>query len=56
MPTRPPPFPKSRPQSVRFLLLGLLASLPAKVEAEMFQADLDYRQALSKLKALMGER
>jgi outer membrane protein TolC len=28
----------------------------AKVEAEMFQADLDYRQALANLKTLMGER
>jgi outer membrane protein TolC len=27
-----------------------------KIEAEMFQADLDYRQALAKLKTLMGER
>jgi outer membrane protein TolC len=27
----------------------------AKVEAEMFQADLEYRQALAKLKTLMGE-
>jgi len=31
------------------------AAKQAKVEAEMFQADLDYRQALAKLKALMGE-
>ena len=28
----------------------------AKVEAEMFQADLDYRQALANLKTLIGER
>jgi outer membrane protein TolC len=34
----------------------ILAAKKAKVEAEMFQADLDYRQALSKLKTLMGER
>jgi outer membrane protein TolC len=27
----------------------------AKVEAEMFQADLEYRQALTRLKTLMGE-
>lgn len=32
------------------------AAKKAKVEAEMFQADLDYRQALTKLKTLMGER
>jgi outer membrane protein TolC len=32
------------------------AAKQAKVEAEMFQADLDYRQALGKLKTLMGER
>jgi outer membrane protein TolC len=32
------------------------AAKKAKVEAEMFQADLDYRQALAKLKTLMGER
>ncbi len=35
---------------------GIPAGKKAKVEAEMFQADLDYRQALSKLKSLMGER
>lgn len=34
----------------------ILAAKKAKVEAEMFQADLDYRQALARLKALMGER
>lgn len=34
----------------------ILAAKKAKVEAEMFQADLDYRQALAKLKTLMGER
>ncbi|MGC1294762.1 MAG: hypothetical protein WA869_06955, partial [Alloacidobacterium sp.] len=28
----------------------------AKVEAEMFQADLDYRQALARMKTLMGEQ
>jgi outer membrane protein TolC len=33
----------------------IVAAKKAKVEAEMFQADLGYRQALSKLKALMGE-
>ena len=32
------------------------AAKQAKVEAEMFQADLDYRQALAKLKTLMGEQ
>lgn len=32
------------------------AARKAQVEAEMFQADLEYRQALSKLKTLMGER
>jgi outer membrane protein TolC len=32
------------------------AAKQAKVEAEMFQADLDYRQAMRKLKTLMGER
>ena len=32
----------------------ILAAKKAKVEAEMFQADLDYRQALAKLKTLMG--
>jgi outer membrane protein TolC len=31
------------------------AAKKAKVEAEMFQADLDYRQALARLKTLMGE-
>ncbi len=34
----------------------ILAAKRAKVEAEMFQADLDYRQALAKLKTVMGER
>jgi outer membrane protein TolC len=34
----------------------VIAAKKAKVEAEMFQADLDYRQALSKLKTLMGEQ
>jgi outer membrane protein TolC len=34
----------------------LAAARKAKVEAEMFQADLDYRQALAGLKKLMGER
>jgi len=34
----------------------MIAAKKAKVEAEMFQADLDYRQALAKLKTLMGER
>ena len=33
-----------------------LAVSQAKVEAEIFQADLDYRQALAQLKTLMGER
>jgi outer membrane protein TolC len=33
----------------------VVAAKQAKVEAEMFQADLDYRQALAKLKTLMGE-
>jgi hypothetical protein len=28
----------------------------AEFEAEMFETDLEYRQALSKLKALMGEK
>jgi hypothetical protein len=28
----------------------------AKLEVEMLQADLDYRQALERLKTLMGER
>lgn len=32
------------------------AAKRAQVEAEMFQADLEYRQALSKVKTLMGER
>jgi hypothetical protein len=31
-------------------------SAKAKVEAEMFRAELEYRQALAKLKTLMGER
>jgi outer membrane protein TolC len=34
----------------------ILAAKKARVEAEMFQADLDYRQALATLKTLMGER
>jgi outer membrane protein TolC len=34
----------------------ILAEKKVKVEAEMFQADLDYRQALARLKTLMGER
>jgi outer membrane protein TolC len=34
----------------------IFAAKKAKVEAEMFQADLDYRQALTKLKTLMGDR
>ncbi len=34
----------------------ILAAKKAKVEAEMFQADLDYRQALARLKILMGEQ
>jgi outer membrane protein TolC len=34
----------------------VIAAKKAKVEAEMFQADLDYRQALARLKTLMGER
>lgn len=33
----------------------LVAAKKAKVEAEMFQADLEYRQALTRLKRLMGE-
>jgi outer membrane protein TolC len=32
------------------------AAKKAKVEAEMFQADLGYREALAKLKTLMGEK
>jgi hypothetical protein len=32
------------------------AGKQAKVEAEMFQADLDYRQALARMKTLMGEQ
>jgi outer membrane protein TolC len=32
------------------------AAKRAKVEAEMFQADLEYRRALAKLKTLMGEQ
>ena len=32
-----------------------LAVSLAKVEIEMLQADLDYRQALAQLKTLMGE-
>ena len=34
----------------------MAAERKAKVEAEMFQADLDYLQALANLKTLMGER
>jgi len=34
----------------------LAAARKAKVEAEMFQSDLEYRQALAKLKTLMGEQ
>jgi len=34
----------------------ILAAKKAKVEAEMYQADLDYREALAKLKTLMGDR
>ena len=34
----------------------LAAARKAKVEAEMFQADLDYRQALANFKTLIGER
>jgi outer membrane protein TolC len=34
----------------------IMAEKKAKVEAEMFQADLDYRQALGRLKTLIGER
>ena len=34
----------------------LAAARKAKVEAEMFQADLDYRQALASFKTLIGER
>jgi outer membrane protein TolC len=34
----------------------IAAAKQAKVEAEMFQADLDYRQALAKLNTLMGEK
>ena len=34
----------------------VVAAKEAKVEAEMFQSDLDYRQALAKLKTLMGEQ
>jgi len=33
----------------------IIAAKKAKVEAGMFQADLDYRQALARLKTLMGE-
>lgn len=32
------------------------AAKETKVEAEMFQADLDYRQALARMKTLMGEQ
>jgi len=34
---------------------GGTAAKKARVEAEMFQADFDYRQALAKLKYWMGE-
>jgi outer membrane protein TolC len=34
----------------------ITAAKKAKVEAEMFQADLAYREALAKLKTLMGEK
>jgi outer membrane protein TolC len=34
----------------------ITAAKKAKIEAEMFQADLDYRQALARLKTLMGDR
>jgi ribosomal protein L29 len=34
----------------------IIAAKKAKVEAEMFQADLEYRQTLARLKTLMGER
>jgi outer membrane protein TolC len=34
----------------------MAAARKAKVEAEMFQADLDYRQAIANLKTLIGER
>ena len=34
----------------------LRAEKKAKIESETFQADLDYRQALAKLKTLMGEK
>ncbi len=34
----------------------IIAAKKVKIEAEMFQADLDYRQALARLKTLMGER
>jgi outer membrane protein TolC len=34
----------------------IIAAKKAKIEVEMFQADLEYRQALSKLKSLMGEQ
>ena len=35
---------------------NIAAAKEAKVEAEMFQADLDYSQALASLKALIGEQ
>jgi outer membrane protein TolC len=46
-----------QPQSVSYEGNGaeIAAAKKAKVEAEMFQADLEYRQALDRLKALMGE-
>ena len=34
----------------------IIAAKKAKIEAEMFRADLDYRQALANLKTLMGEK
>jgi outer membrane protein TolC len=34
----------------------IIAAKKARIEAEMFQSDLDYRQALSRLKTLMGEQ
>jgi hypothetical protein len=34
----------------------IIAGKKAKVEAEMFHADLEYREALARLKTLMGER
>jgi outer membrane protein TolC len=34
----------------------ITAAKKAKIEAEMFQADLEYREALARLKTLMGEK